>query len=325
MRFIIALLIGLFPSSGFSQVVIDDGTDTSGGVTFEEEDTSGNIEFQIDLGGKVKQEFFYNGKRLEDKNGKPVTAYNITPDGSTIIGTTSPNVDRVTINKTADIAKGKKAISSFIRKDGKHKSLPDNEITAHRNDGSNTCFSVAPIGTAQNPLAAHILIDRSGSMGNHMPAVKRAVQQFTFALPPASTCKVTSFSGSSEEHTNGFEQCRSVPSKIANLSAWGGTSLFDTMIDGYNTINQSQATQSFMMIISDGADTSSTTLDQVRAAKNTKTFVLWAGRSSPDYLGDIPDASLDAGQNIPAALTVFFQSLGQALAQQQVLIVPNQC
>jgi len=315
-----------FTMPAFSQVIIDDGTDTGGGaVTFEEQDTTGKIDFDIDLSGKFTQDYFHNGKRLENAQGVPVTAYNISPDQSLIIGTTDPNVDRITINKKIDFKDDSKAIASFIHKNGEHQSLPPDQITAHDKDGNNKCLSVEPIGGKHNPIAAHIVIDRSGSMDGHMPSVKSALGQFTNAVPPSSLCSVTSFASSATDHTNGFEMCRGVAGKISGIKASGSTDLYRTLIDGYSKIDQSPAIQNFILAITDGFDTSWTSLDDVKAAKNAQTFVLWAGAGNSSQLASIADATLNARGNIPAALNVFFEKLGQAVAKQQVIVVPHTC
>jgi hypothetical protein len=326
MRLRLALLCLALISPAFSQVIIDDGADTGGGsVNFEEQDTTGKINFDIDLSGKFTQEYFHKGKRLENDQGVPVTAYNISKDQSLIIGTINPNVDRVTINEKLDLKDGSKAIASFIHKNGQHQSLPPDQITAHDKDGNNKCFSVEPIGGKHNPIVTHVLIDRSGSMDSHMPSVKSALAQFTNALPPASMCSVTSFSTSATDHTNGFEMCRGVASKISGIKASGGTFLYKTLIDGYSKLDQSSAVQKFMLAITDGEDNSWTGIEDVKAAKNAQTFFLWAGNSNPTHLSEISDATLNAQGNIPAALNVFFKTLGDAVAKQQVLILPHTC
>ena len=326
MRAFAAFLFALVMTPAFAQLIIDDGeADNIGSITIEEENNIGNLEFDVDLGARVQREFFLQGTRLEGPTGEAVRAYQISDDGSIIVGSIDDTVAHVTINNVEETDDAFIVVVSFIHKDGRHRSLIPSMITAHTETGANRCFSVEPIGGEFNPIIAQILIDRSGSMNGFMSDVRSSLTDFANVVPPNTRCRMVSFAATTREHTAGFQLCRGGPQTLSNLRAGGGTNLFPALREGYAALDAEETGQKFMMVITDGEDTSSEDLASVIAAKTAKTFVLWAGNQRPAFLGNLPDATLNTGGDISRAVNEFFKSIGEAIAQQQVLILPKTC
>lgn len=319
----VLLIVCSVPSH--AQFTINEGPSTRGNFTINEPDTTGSFNFRIDLGRRVQQDFFIQGDRLENSRGRPVRAYGANSNRDIIVGTIDPSVEYVTINQVDETDSSYIVAVSFIHKDGRHRSLLPSMITAHHASGENRCFSVEPIGGQFNPVTAHVLIDRSGSMNGHIGSVQRALREFAAVLPNTSQCRFTSFANDMTDHTNGFQSCRSASVAIASIQAGGGTNLFPTLRQSYADFRRISSNQKFMLVVTDGEDTSGQSLRDVLSEKTAQTFVLWAGNQRPEFLGELPDATLSADGNIGAAISAFFKTLGEVIAQQQVLVLPKLC
>ena len=318
--------IVLMASPAWSQVTVVKPDDETGDVQIiGGSDNRGNIEFEVDLSGGFRQEFYVGEKRLEAEDGAPVQSYNIEQDGEFIVGTSNPDVARVTINNWIETGDGIEAAVSFINSDGRHRALDASDISAHGLDGSNRCFDVEQIGTDRSVVATHVLIDRSGSMSGHMPVVKDVVSRFLSIMPPNGICQVTSFNSSFRDHTRNYEACRSAVSGVASLTADGGTDFFSPLIQAYREIDSVTSIQKTIVIVTDGVGSGPYSLEDAKQAKTASTFVFWVGDYNERALDGLADATLNSATRIPTSLDAFFISLGEAITQQQVLLIPKDC
>lgn len=323
---VLSVITGLISLPCSAQVTVEKPDNQTGSISVTGgSDNRGDISFDVDLSGNYEQEYYVGEKRLELATGEPVQSYNIEDEAGFIVGTSNNDVARITINNWVETEDGIEAAISFINTDGRHRALDESEISAHGLDGNNRCFDIEKIGTDKSVVATHVLIDRSGSMGGHMPTVKDALYRFLSIMPPKGVCQITSFNNASRDHTNGYEACSTAVSGVAELAASGGTDFYSPLIQAYNEIDTVVSIQKTVVIVTDGVGSGPYDIDDAIAAKTASTFVFWVGDYNERALEGLADATLNTTTRIPSSLDAFFIALGDAITQQQVLLIPKGC
>lgn len=322
-------LLGLLcavPLSSTAQILIEKSESSTGSIEIQTDDSDrGEIDFSINLSREFEQKYYVGDKVLELESGELVQSYNIEEDAGFIVGTSSSNVAKVTVNNWIRTDNGIEAAISFINTDGRHRALDVSEISAHSIDGNNRCFEIEKIGTDKTTVATHILIDRSGSMSGHMPTVIEALDRFVSIMPSKAVCQITSFNQSYDDHTNGYESCGTSTSGVSNLQAEGGTDFYSPLIAAYEELDTVQAIQKTVVIITDGLGSGPHTKGDALNAKTASTFVFWVGAYEERALEGLSDKTLDAINRIPRSIETFFSFLGEAITEQQVLLIPKDC
>ena len=178
------------------------------------------------------------------------------------------------------------------------------------------------------PLDLVLAVDISGSMGSAMPQLKAAVKAFLAALRPEDRVTLLAFNDrifTVAAHDATPEQRASA---IDRLAAWGGTALYDAMLQSLPKLTG--AGRRALVVFSDGDDRSSQAARDgvIRPLESSDTtlFVIGLGRrdvleSLEDTLGDLAVRSggrvLRAGR--PGELAGVFGEIRDELANQYLL------
>lgn len=316
----------MLPLPSAAQILIEKPDSTTGNLEIQTGPSDrGEVDFSVNLSREFEQEYYVGDKRLELESGELVQSHNIEEDAGFIVGTSSLDVAQVTINNWIRTDDGIEAAISFINTDGRHRALDISQISAHSVDGDNRCFDIEKIGTDKTTVATHILIDRSGSMGGHMPTVLDALDRFVSIMPSKGLCQITSFNQSSQDHTEGYESCSRSASGVSDLQAEGGTDFYSPLITAYAELATVQAIQKTVIIVTDGLGDGPHTKADALNAKTAGTFVFWVGDYQERALEGLTDATLSATNRIPRSIETFFSALGEAITEQQVLLIPKDC
>jgi hypothetical protein len=111
--------------------------------------------------------------------------------------------------------------------------------------------------TIAKPVQYYMLtIDRSSSIKEDMPVIKQAVLQFLQTIPAEVHIGVISFASDVQlEHEFSLDR-NSIFQAVQNIRAWGGTTLFDSIFDGVQRLQNTgkSSDQKTIVCLSDGAD-----------------------------------------------------------------------
>jgi hypothetical protein len=233
-------------------------------------------------------------------------------------------------------------ITALIRDDaGNVIDPPKGALALYRTGGEKLCFTeevisgteqvpgdlYAPASPSSIPMTFAVLMDRSGSMLNHMDEMRDAASGFIDALPDRAGCLVGAFSeGDASFAANegfGYEQCRASNFPMHGLQASGGTDLFGSLETLYEWMNQDALAdhQRAVIIITDGAANRNLEREtEVIAAKgDIVTFVYFLGGSEERFLKSLADSYLGHDGKLRAELPRFFNVVRDAYTNQTVL------
>ncbi len=110
----------------------------------------------------------------------------------------------------------------------------------------------------ENPFAAAILIDTSGSMGSRITLARAAAIRFLEKLRPDDVAALYHFDRK-VERLQEFNNSRDLPSLAYDLRAEGTTKLHDAIRDAARDLARRPETRRAILVLSDGVDTASTT------------------------------------------------------------------
>lgn len=136
------------------------------------------------------------------------------------------------------------------------------------------------------PIGLGVLLDCSDSMyGKRMEDAVAAVDRFLFELlDPADEFFLLAFNHRPRVLTGWTREQGDVRHALAGLRPTGGTAIYDAIIDAMPLIERRTRQRAALLVISDGADTASTTtLRELRSALlRSDTFVYAIAIDSPD-------------------------------------------
>ncbi len=179
------------------------------------------------------------------------------------------------------------------------------------------------------PLSAESLevalaIDISGSMaGEPLAQAKVAAVQFLDELPPEALVAVVAFGDEANLISPATTDRAESRSAISSLSDAGGTALFDGVALAATTVLGSEADRTAVVVLSDGADTTSKgSLDDAKAAVDgVGTFFAVSLETGDADEAALVALSVAAGGRVvpavePAALSAAYVDLGQRIVNQ---------
>jgi Ca-activated chloride channel homolog len=136
------------------------------------------------------------------------------------------------------------------------------------------------------PIGLGVLLDTSDSMyGQRIQDARSAVDRFLFELlDPSDEFFVIAFNHEPRPLTGWTREQAEVRRSLAGLKPSGGTAIYDAIVDALPLIEHRNRQRAALLVISDGADTASTTtLREVRSALlRSDAFVYAIAIDSPD-------------------------------------------
>lgn len=131
------------------------------------------------------------------------------------------------------------------------------------------------------PLEIVVAMDISGSMGAAIEDLKRAVGQFLARLRPADRVTLVAFNEEMFVLTRRESDQAARAAAIERLSAWGGTSLYDVIVQSLALVSRQPGRRS-LVVFSDGEDQSSraafATVDRALRGGDAPLFMVGLGR-----------------------------------------------
>jgi Ca-activated chloride channel family protein len=156
----------------------------------------------------------------------------------------------------------------------------------------------------ENPFAAVILIDTSGSMEGRVSLARAAAIQFLDRLRPDDVVSIFNF-GAKVEMVQDFSNSRDLPPVAYDLRAEGQTKLFDAVLRAAQALSKRPETRRAILVLSDGMDTrSGASLDKaLNAAMDANATI---------YTVNMTDPVLASAQrqNLAASLKKFSEKSG---------------
>ena len=116
--------------------------------------------------------------------------------------------------------------------------------------------SIDTFGAEQTPFAAVILIDTSGSMGQHLGVARSAAVEFLYGLRGDDNCAVFHFH-SKVEQIQDFSNTRDIREQVFDIKADGMTVLNDAVYKAAEALSKRPEKRRAIVVLSDGADTMS--------------------------------------------------------------------
>jgi tight adherence protein B len=213
--------------------------------------------------------------------------------------------------------------------DGKVKLLysvpggaPDLDSVQVTVDGQPVEASAAPVQAGQIQRTAVLALDVSDSMrGERFAAAQQAARTYLESAPDDVSIGLVTFAGDVTVVASPTQGHDSLVNDVATLSLARGTQLYDGVLEAITQAGSEGARQ--VIVLSDGADTSSTPLAEVvesaeASGITVNVVALEQGTSARSTLRRITDASNGSvlPADDPAALAKVFATEAEALAQQ---------
>ena len=142
--------------------------------------------------------------------------------------------------------------------------------------------------TEETPFAAAILLDTSGSMTPKMSLARAACARFAAGIREGDTVAIYGFGGTKVKLMQDFTEVRDVDPLVWDTDADGNTPLYDAIIQACEALSKREEKRRAILLISDGADTSSrASFDQALRIASTANVTI--------YSVDMSDAALGQG------------------------------
>ncbi len=109
----------------------------------------------------------------------------------------------------------------------------------------------------EQPFAAAILLDSSGSMGHKLTLARAACGNFISGIRDGDVFAVFSFGGFKVKTLQDFTEVRDVPDSVWDLRADGETPLYDGVVKAAEELSKRPERRRAIVVVSDGADTKS--------------------------------------------------------------------
>jgi Ca-activated chloride channel family protein len=131
------------------------------------------------------------------------------------------------------------------------------------------------------PLEIVVAMDISGSMGGAIDDLKNAVRQFISRLKPTDLVTLVAFNQEMFVLTQRESDQAKLSAAVDRLTAWGGTTLYDAIIQSLNLLSRQPGRRS-LVVFSDGEDQSSqatfAVVDRALRASDAGLFMVALGR-----------------------------------------------
>ncbi len=133
----------------------------------------------------------------------------------------------------------------------------------------------------QAPLEIVVAMDISGSMGAAIEDLKTAVRQFIARLKPTDQVTLVAFNQEMFVLTQRESDQAKLSAAIDRLTAWGGTTLYDVIIQSLDLLSRQPGRRS-LVVFSDGEDQSSqatfAVVDRAVRGSDAGLFMVALGR-----------------------------------------------
>jgi Ca-activated chloride channel family protein len=131
------------------------------------------------------------------------------------------------------------------------------------------------------PLEIVVAMDISGSMGHAIEDLKSAVRQFLSRLKPADLVTLVAFNQEMFVLTQRENDQAKLSAAVDRLTAWGGTTLYDVIIQSLDLLSRQPGRRS-LVVFSDGEDQSSqatfAVVDRALRGSDAGLFMVALGR-----------------------------------------------
>ena len=192
--------------------------------------------------------------------------------------------------------------------------------------------SATPVKGTERPSGAVLVVDTSGSMqGRPIAAARRAVELFADTVEPGTEVALVSFA-SQETIQSGFTaDTEEIADLGSTFKAKGETALHDALLAAIDLARERNEEQRNIVLLSDGADTTSDALlgNVQAAALAAKVRVFIVGLKSPDYeprsikgLADATNGKLLVTSS-PEKLATLFAQIARTLVGRYTIEVVN--
>lgn len=275
---------------------------------------------------------------VDDFGAVIVSGYDINAQHDIVLGISGGSVE---ITHIAEDDRGL-VITALVRDDAGHViDPPQGALALYRTGGEKLCFTeevinvseqitddiFAPTNPSSIPMTFAVLMDRSGSMMNHMEEMREAASGFINALPGRAGCLVGAFSEGTASFDPaegfGYNSCSAKHFPMSGLQAGGGTDLFGSLLHLYAWMNQDDLRdhQRAVIVITDGAANRNLEREaSVIAAKgDVVTFVYFLGGNEERFLRSLADSYLGHEGQLRDELPRFFNVVREAYMSQTVL------
>ncbi|MFH1330359.1 MAG: VWA domain-containing protein, partial [Actinomycetota bacterium] len=178
---------------------------------------------------------------------------------------------------------------------------------------------------AQEPLQVILAVDTSGSMsGEPLAAAKHAARGFVTQLPPTTRVAVLGFAAEPSLASPFSEDAEATLAAIDALTAAGETALYDAVAAALEAFAAIHEGRPFVVLLSDGGDTvSTTTLAEAAALLEGSGIGFYAVEletAESDHAALETLAGITAGRVVaaedPSALAVVYDQIASELANQ---------
>lgn len=161
------------------------------------------------------------------------------------------------------------------------------------------------VSKVTDPVEVVIVLDTSSSMqGEPLAAAKAAATTFLDSLPPTATVSIVGFGGETLVAAQPTTDREVTAAAIDSLQTSGDTALYDAVVTAADLLEGGEGVQSFVVVLSDGADTvSSASIATAADAVIDHDASLYAvGLQSPEAdLSGLSDLASRAGGNTYSA------------------------
>lgn len=260
---------------------------------------------------------------MVDMNGVRITnGFDIDKINNIVIGF-SGGTSEIINSKTT--TQGVQVTGSFKDKNGAFVSPPIDQLAAYNLQGDKLCFDYDTAQIAAQPIYFALLLDRSGSMTDHIGDVKQTANDFLKLLPAHAMCAVANFGGDwSYSHTN-YQSCGDTDFGINDIEVSGGTDIYPLLHSTYTNYAQPgfNGHQKATIIVTDGYTLADEAVRQeLIALKNdVLTLTYFIGGTQRDELEGITDSFITHDGNVSKSLGQYFRTLGTAYTSQKTLQV----
>jgi len=121
----------------------------------------------------------------------------------------------------------------------------------------NSPQKISSFGLEEIPFAAAIMLDISGSMEHKLSLTRAACAYFVERIREGDTFSIYGFGGSKVTMYQDFTEIRDIPDKLWDVHSRGQTPLYDAIVTAADALSKRPEKRRAILIVSDGADTSS--------------------------------------------------------------------
>lgn len=288
--------------------------------------TLGKVDFIIDFvsSNDSLKELKIRRQHLMLADGRPVTVYAYNEASGTILGATHP-IAHISISAV----QGKKVMALFYNEAYEVVAPDKKDIQVFSDNFKTLSFDYQTNLPAPSlTVDVSILIDRSGSIGKHMPDIINETRNFMQSLPDFTRCHVFSF-GSEVTRLTPIDVNKTVPCAQSlfvfdkTMVVGGATALYAALDKALQAPKHSTTTQ-LIVVVTDGINTvghrlSLAQLNDIKLQRGASVLVFWAGDYKAEHLQRIANYQTASTQGVKQDLDRFFSSISTAISGMQTL------